>query len=229
MQVDWIADNEVRLQADSIDRHEVDEGASQPDPSVLPHGGAAAGALRRGRMPSPGGDTIGRRRLDAHLDAFRDLGAMVGGEIWIELSAPAEGLRATRIFMDEPSVMGTENALLAAALTEGPTTIANAASEPHVQDLARLLTQDGGAGGRDRLQRDDRARPRQARWRRARHLPRPHRDRQLHGAGRRHRRRAANPRHRPRGPRGNPPSLPAPRPANDGRRTPTCWSRRSRS
>ena len=79
-------------------------------------------------MPPPGGDTIGRRRLDAHLDAFRDLGAKVGGDNWIELNAPAGGLKATRIFMDEPSVMGTENALLAAALTPGPTTIANAAS-----------------------------------------------------------------------------------------------------
>jgi UDP-N-acetylglucosamine 1-carboxyvinyltransferase len=94
-------------------------------------------------MPPPGGDTIGRRRLDAHLDAFRDLGAKVDGDVWIELSAPKDGLTATRIFMDEPSVMGTENALLAAALTEGPTTIANAACEPHVQDLARLLCKMG--------------------------------------------------------------------------------------
>ena len=68
---------------------------------------------------------------------------MVGGEVAIELSAPDDGLKATGIFMDEPSVMGTENALMAAALTEGPTTIANAASEPHVQDLARLLPRWG--------------------------------------------------------------------------------------
>src|SRR5215212_553366 len=67
----------------------------------------------------------------------------VDGDVWIELSAPPDGLKPKRIFMDEPSVMGTENALLAAALTEGPTTIANAASEPHVQDLARLLCKMG--------------------------------------------------------------------------------------
>jgi len=94
-------------------------------------------------LTPPGGDTIGRRRLDAHLDAFRDMGAKIDGKVWIELSAPPEGLKPKRIFMDEPSVMGTENALLAAALTEGPTTIANAASEPHVQDLARLLCKMG--------------------------------------------------------------------------------------
>ena len=94
-------------------------------------------------MPPPGGDFIGRRRLDAHLDAFKDLGARVDGDRWIELSAPADGLCPCPIFMDEPSVMGTENALMAAALTAGPTTISNAASEPHVQDLARLLCSMG--------------------------------------------------------------------------------------
>ncbi len=93
-------------------------------------------------MPPPGGDFIGRRRLDAHLDAFKDLGARVDGDRWIELSAPG-GLCACEIFMDEPSVMGTENALMAAALTPGQTKISNAASEPHVQDLARLLTKMG--------------------------------------------------------------------------------------
>ena len=70
-------------------------------------------------MPPPGGDFIGRRRLDAHLDAFKDLGARVDGDRWIELQRPAGGLCACEIFMDEPSVMGTENALMAAALTPG--------------------------------------------------------------------------------------------------------------
>jgi UDP-N-acetylglucosamine 1-carboxyvinyltransferase len=94
-------------------------------------------------MPPPGGDFIGRRRLDAHLDAFRELGARIGGQRWIELTAPPGGLRACEIFMDEPSVMGTENALMAAALTPGETVISNAACEPHVQDLARLLVKMG--------------------------------------------------------------------------------------
>ena len=96
-------------------------------------------------MPPPGGDVIGRRRLDPHLDAFRALGATVehGREILIE--APETGLTAVDFFMDEPSVMGTENALMAAALTPGTTTIRNAASEPHVQDLARMLVRMGAA------------------------------------------------------------------------------------
>jgi len=96
-------------------------------------------------MPPPGGDVIGRRRLDPHLDAFRALGATVehGREILIE--APETGLTAVDFFMDEPSVMATENALMAAALTPGTTTIRNAASEPHVQDLARMLVRMGAA------------------------------------------------------------------------------------
>jgi UDP-N-acetylglucosamine 1-carboxyvinyltransferase len=94
-------------------------------------------------MPPPGGDVIGRRRLDPHLDAFRALGAEVAtNDGWYRLRAP-RGLSACDFFMDEPSVMATENALMAAALTPGSTVIHNAASEPHVQDLARLLMQMG--------------------------------------------------------------------------------------
>ncbi len=94
-------------------------------------------------MPPPGGDVIGRRRLDPHLDAFRALGASYEHDREIVLDAGPGGLCAGHVFMDEPSVMATENALLAAALTPGVTTIGNAASEPHVQDLARMLTKMG--------------------------------------------------------------------------------------
>ena len=143
VKVEWTGDNEVKLQADSVSSTEVDEElASRIRASFLVAGPLLA-RFGEVKMPPPGGDTIGRRRLDAHLDAFRDLGAKVDGDVWIEMSAPKDGLTPTRIFMDEPSVMGTENALLAAALTEGPTTIANAACEPHVQDLARLLCKMG--------------------------------------------------------------------------------------
>jgi UDP-N-acetylglucosamine 1-carboxyvinyltransferase len=93
-------------------------------------------------MPPPGGDVIGRRRLDPHLDAFQALGATVVHARDIELRAPG-GLRAGDVFMDEPSVMATENALLAAARTPGSTVIGNAACEPHVQDLARMLVKMG--------------------------------------------------------------------------------------
>ena len=96
----------------------------------------------RAVMSPPGGDVIGRRRLDPHLDAFRAMGAEVECNGEIVLDAP-RGLRSTDVFMDEPSVMATENVLLAAALTPGTTVIGNAASEPHVQDLARMLVKMG--------------------------------------------------------------------------------------
>ena len=97
-------------------------------------------------MPPPGGDVIGRRRLDPHLDAFRALGAMVEhGRDIVHHARPTAACRPCDFFMDEPSVMGTENALMAAALTPGTTVIRNAASEPHVQDLARMLNRMGAA------------------------------------------------------------------------------------
>jgi UDP-N-acetylglucosamine 1-carboxyvinyltransferase len=143
VKVEWRGENQVSLQADAVNGTEVDEEASNRIRASFLAAGPLLARFGEAKMPPPGGDTIGRRRLDAHLDAFRDLGAKIGGKNWVELTAPSGGLKATRIFMDEPSVMGTENALLAAALTPGPTTIQNAASEPHVQDLARLLTAMG--------------------------------------------------------------------------------------
>jgi UDP-N-acetylglucosamine 1-carboxyvinyltransferase len=143
VEVAWVADNSLRLCAASVDGLDVDEDLASKIRASFLLAGPLLGRFGEARMPPPGGDFIGRRRLDAHLDAFAELGARVGGERWIELSAPPDGLKACGIFMDEPSVMGTENALMAAALTPGPTTISNAACEPHVQDLARLLTEMG--------------------------------------------------------------------------------------
>ncbi len=162
VKVEWTAANELRLQADTISETAPDEDLSARIRASFLLAGPLLARFGEARMPPPGGDFIGRRRLDPHLDAFIDMGARIDGSRWVEISAPDGGLRPCSVFMDEPSVMGTENALMAAALTEGPTTISNAASEPHVQDLARLLVKMGakidGIGsnvmtvhGRDRL------------------------------------------------------------------------------
>jgi UDP-N-acetylglucosamine 1-carboxyvinyltransferase len=162
VKVQWSGENEIRLQADVVADTEVDEELAARIRASFLLAGPLLARFGQARMPPPGGDFIGRRRLDPHLDAFRDMGAQVEGDRWIEVSARDGELKPCRIFMDEPSVMATENALMAAALTEGPTTIANAASEPHVQDLARLLVKMGaridGVGsnvmtvhGRDKL------------------------------------------------------------------------------
>src|SRR5437870_521232 len=140
--VDWRDENVVALCAADVRETKVDpEVADRIRASFLVAGPLLA-RFGRAEMPPPGGDVIGRRRLDPHLDAFRALGARVDFDRWFHIDAAA-GLRACDFFMDEPSVMGTENALMAAALTPGSTVIHNAASEPHVQDLARLLLQMG--------------------------------------------------------------------------------------
>src|ERR1700761_6863654 len=140
--VEWVADNSVRLCAAGVTDPVVDEELSSQIRASFLLAGPLLARFSKAKMPPPGGDFIGRRRLDAHLDAFEELGAKVDGSRWIELSAPT-GLCACEIFMDEPSVMGTENALMAAALTSGQTVIHNAASEPHVQDLATLISTMG--------------------------------------------------------------------------------------
>lgn len=87
--------------------------------------------------PLPGGDFIGRRRIDTHLLAFKELGAEVEPGRFFRMRH--NGLRGAEIFLDEASVTATENALMVASLTPGTTTILNAACEPHVQDTARFL------------------------------------------------------------------------------------------
>src|SRR5215207_2953356 len=137
--------NTLRLQADTIRTTEVDADLAERIRASVLVGGPLLARFGSALLPPPGGDVIGRRRLDPHRDAFRALGAEVEVDVDIRLTAPDGGLRSCDFFMDDPSVMGTENALMAAALTPGSTIIRNAASEPHVQDLARMLTRMGAA------------------------------------------------------------------------------------
>src|SRR5215211_3278776 len=137
--------NTVALQADAVTKTQVDPALAERIRASFLVAGPLLSRFGEALLPPPGGDVIGRRRLDPHLDAFRALGANVEHVRDIRLRAPDGGLQACDFFMDEPSVMGTENALMAAALTPGSTVIRNAASEPHVQDLARLLTRMGAA------------------------------------------------------------------------------------
>jgi UDP-N-acetylglucosamine 1-carboxyvinyltransferase len=96
-------------------------------------------------LPPPGGDVIGRRRIDTHVLALEDLGARIEIDGLFRFSA--ERLVGTDIFLDEASVTGTENAVMAAVLARGRTIIRNAASEPHVQDLCKLLVSMGAKIG----------------------------------------------------------------------------------
>ena len=94
-------------------------------------------------LPPPGGDVIGRRRIDTHLLALEYMGAQV--DVGDRYELVAKKLKGGDIFLDEPSVTGTENALMAAVAADGRTVLRNAASEPHVQDLARMLVAMGAS------------------------------------------------------------------------------------
>ena len=100
------------------------------------------------RLPPPGGDIIGRRRLDTHILALRALGAEVTYERAFQFRT--SGLVGADVLLDEASVTGTENAIMAAVLAKGETVLHNAASEPHVQELCLFLNALGakieGAG-----------------------------------------------------------------------------------
>ncbi len=143
VRVSWCGEHDVALcAADLSSDSRVDRSLSERIRASFLLAGPLLARFGRAVMPPPGGDVIGRRRLDPHLDAFAALGATFEHVRDIDLRAP-RGLRAGDVFMDEPSVMATENALMAAARTPGSTVIGNAACEPHVQDLARMLVKMG--------------------------------------------------------------------------------------
>jgi UDP-N-acetylglucosamine 1-carboxyvinyltransferase len=142
VRVEWRGANEVALCAAAVHDVELPPELAELIRASFLLAGPLLARFHRVVMPPPGGDVIGRRRLDPHLDAFRAMGARTECGRDIVLSA-AKGLSPTDVFMDEPSVMATENALMAAALTPGATVIGNAACEPHVQDLARMLVKMG--------------------------------------------------------------------------------------
>jgi len=142
VEVSWRGQNEVALCAAGVSDCVVEQELAELIRASFLLAGPLLARFGRAVMSPPGGDVIGRRRLDPHLDAFRTMGASVECGRDIVLSAP-RGLQPTDVFMDEPSVMATENALMAAALTPGTTVLGNAACEPHVQDLARMLLKMG--------------------------------------------------------------------------------------
>jgi UDP-N-acetylglucosamine 1-carboxyvinyltransferase len=139
--VDSVGDGTVRIHAAELRKHELDEElCTRIRASIL----LASPLLARWGeviVPPPGGDVIGRRRLDTHIHALAELGADIHANRNFHMRA--NGLVGTSLFLDEASVTGTENAVMAAALAHGDSVIANAACEPHVQDLCRFLVSLG--------------------------------------------------------------------------------------
>jgi UDP-N-acetylglucosamine 1-carboxyvinyltransferase len=134
---EWTGPNDVRVHAAELAKHELDEQLCREIRASFLLAGPLLARLGRVVVPPPGGDVIGRRRLDPHIHAFAELGVEIAIDGAYDMRV--ERLHGRAIFLDEASVMATENAVMAAVLAEGETVIGNAACEPHVQDLCRFL------------------------------------------------------------------------------------------
>ena len=131
----------LRLQAGLVRKTDLDADLCRDIRASILLAGPALARLGHVELPPPGGDVIGRRRLDTHFLAFKKMGAEMEANDLFRLRA--NRLTGADILLDEASVTATENAVMAAALAQGTTLLRNAASEPHVQDLCRCLVQMG--------------------------------------------------------------------------------------
>ncbi len=136
-EAEWAGPNDVRVHVADVATTELDEDLCREIRASILLAGPLLARCGRAIVPPPGGDVIGRRRIDTHMHALAALGAEFTMGRRYELVGPE--LRGTGMFLDEASVTGTENAVMAASLASGETLIGNAACEPHVQDLCRFL------------------------------------------------------------------------------------------
>ncbi|MBN2050567.1 MAG: UDP-N-acetylglucosamine 1-carboxyvinyltransferase, partial [Spirochaetales bacterium] len=131
----------LKIKATEISTSEIPSDMTRQVRASILFAGPMLARLGKVVLPPPGGDVIGRRRLDTHFMAFEELGVRVDVDGVFRLTV--NKLVGVEIFLDEASVTATENAVMAAVLAEGKTSIQNAASEPHVQDLCLMLNSMG--------------------------------------------------------------------------------------
>ncbi|MEJ2187148.1 MAG: UDP-N-acetylglucosamine 1-carboxyvinyltransferase, partial [Gemmatimonadota bacterium] len=136
--VEGPADHTVHIHAGRLETTTLDRDLAEEIRASILLAGPLLARTGDVLLPPPGGDVIGRRRLDTHFQAFTGLGARISLEDGYRFTGPV--LQGADLFLDEPSVTATENAIMAATLARGTTRIRNAAAEPHVQDLCRMLT-----------------------------------------------------------------------------------------
>jgi UDP-N-acetylglucosamine 1-carboxyvinyltransferase len=140
-EADWVGPNDVRVHAAGVTTTELDEELCNQIRASILLAGPLLARFGRASVPPPGGDVIGRRRIDTHMHALAALGAEIATGERYEMRT--DRLRGTHLFLDEASVTGTENAVMAAVLAAGETVVQNAACEPHVQDLCCFLVSLG--------------------------------------------------------------------------------------
>jgi len=142
-EVEELGDHRVRVHARDIAKHELDREMCVRTRASIVFAGPMLARMGRVEFPPPGGDVIGRRRLDTHILALERLGTVV--EFDGRFKMRTDGLRGADVLLDEASVTATENAVMAAVLARGTTILRNVASEPHVQNLCHMLN---GMGAR---------------------------------------------------------------------------------
>jgi len=140
-QVETLPEHTLRIHAENIRTHQVDPKLSSMIRASIVLAGPMLARYGQLDLPAPGGDIIGRRRLDTHILALTKFGARIDFNGAFHMQA--DGLTGTTILLDEASVTATENAIMAAVLAHGTTIIGNAATEPHVQDLCHFLNSLG--------------------------------------------------------------------------------------
>lgn len=139
--IEWTAPNTVRIDARPATPKPLNPDLCSRIRASILLAGPLLARFGTVTLPPPGGDVIGRRRVDTHFLALEQMEASL--ELGASYQITAKQLRGAEIFLDEPSVTGTENALMAAVAARGRTVLRNAAAEPHVQDVARLLVAMG--------------------------------------------------------------------------------------
>ncbi len=136
------AKGEFKIKMTDIKKAEIDNALAKKIRASILLAGPMVARYGKVILPPPGGDIIGRRRLDTHILVLKGLGAAVDMDGLYSFSA--NKIKGDDIFLDEASVTATENAIMASALAEGTTVLRNVASEPHVQDLCNMINSMGG-------------------------------------------------------------------------------------
>jgi len=148
VKIEKLNTNSYSFQADKVDVNYLESDSFKKDGSSLRGSIMIAGPLlarfKKGYIPKPGGDKIGRRRLDTHFEGFIKLGAKFRyNEQEAFYGVEADSLNGTYMLLEEASVTGTANIVMAAVLAKGTTTIYNAACEPYLQQLCKMLNRMG--------------------------------------------------------------------------------------
>lgn len=141
--VQWLGPNRMSVKMGEINKTTLDRDLCRKVRASVLFAGPMLARENRVELPPPGGDVIGRRKLDTLFDALTALGATLEVDDSYRLAA-RDVLRGAELFLDEASVTGTENVIMAASLAHGTTVIENAACEPHVQGLCRMINSMGG-------------------------------------------------------------------------------------